>query len=754
MGKIENNNAVKLGFLNRFILGAESLTLKDNGIYLGDQFVEYPKPLLKLQYKRGFVFDKLVWGEVSYRLVKDNELRLVFSDLESDRLQYWAPIYKEYFNQLVDTSENFESYILSFKRYIRGSHKEEWIKRLSALKNKLSLRDEYVSLGFDINKIRNTLLEFLSDPVDFVEKKNNLFTKKELNSAHYLLENLEEHPLTAKQRDACVHDEDNILVIAGAGTGKTSAMVAKAAYLVQRGFARPEEILMLAYGKDARQELEERVYELDYLNGVVIRTFHSLGKEIIGRYENRATDVSVLASDDAQYVKFIDNQVEQMVNEPSLVNAIQSFFSEYLYPQPNDLEFKTHGEYLQHVRDNEIRDLAGNLVKSFEELKISNYLFKNGIRFEYEREYPYPVSAPGRNVYRPDYYLPDLDVYIEHFGINEYGETRPGIDTDKYNKDKEWKIKVHQECGTKLIQTFSYQSKQGLENILERELKEHCKLINIDFEDLLDPVTTNNLFSKLKDLGAYKNFSKLIAGFLTLFKCSPYDIENLPIPETNQYNKSRIRLFHLIFKWLYERYCSVLAADKTIDFADMIRDAEKIVRSEDFHEKTKSKYRFRYIMVDEFQDISPIRASLIEALREAGTSCALFCVGDDWQAIYRFTGSDVSLTTSFAERFGKTYRVTLDKSFRFNNRIESVASGFVQENDNQIRKDLITHTISNKTEVHVVRGSKEEVLRDIFSQITDESGSGTSVLVLSRFRESLNNVAEIKKEFRKLKIKL
>lgn len=753
MGKIENNEIVELGFFNRLILGEKSLSFGDNGICLGDKLIEYPKPLLKIQYKKGLLFDKLVWGEVSYRYFRNNELRLLFSDLESDRLQYWAPIYSEYFNQLVHTSEKFENYILLFNRYIRGTNTDDWLERLSTAEKLLALKEEYVLLGFDINEIRDTFLAFISDPDTFVADKNKLFIKSELNSTHHLFDNLEEHPLTERQREACVYDEDNVLVIAGAGTGKTSTMVAKAAYLVQQGYARPEEILMLAYGKDARQELEERVYELDYLNGVVVRTFHSLGKEIIGRYERRATNVSVLASDDAQYVKFIDNQVEQMANEPSLKDALQSFFSEYQYPQPNELEFKSHGEYLQYLKDNEIRDLAGNLVKSFEELRISNYLFKNGIHFEYECEYPYPVSSPGRNVYKPDYYLPDLDVYIEHFGINESGGTRPGIDKDRYNRDKEWKIKVHQEWDTKLIQTFSYQSKLGLENILERELKEHCKLNDIDLEDLLVPVTTNNLFSTVKELGAYKNFSKLIAGFLTLFKGSPYDIDNLPIPETNQYNKTRISLFYLIFKWVYERYSSVLTANKAIDFADMIRDAEKIVRSNDFHEKTQSKYKFRYILVDEFQDISPIRASLIKALRDVGSNCALFCVGDDWQAIYRFTGSDISLTTKYSEHFGKTYPVTLDKSFRFNNRIESVASGFVQANEYQLRKDLITHTQSARTEVHINQGHKQEVLRDIFAKITAESELGASVLVLSRFKESLKDVTAIKNGFPKLKIK-
>lgn len=750
---MENSKTVKLDFLNRLFFGKGSLSVWTDGICLDADFHEFPSPLQQAELKQGVLIDRIAWGTECFRLIRNEKLRQAFASIESDRVSYWLPRYLEHFNQLVEVSMKFENYISTFNRYIRESHKTDFLKRLESSSRQLTMMAEYSALGFDTSNISETFISFVSNPSEFVAERNNKFLVKELTSIQYLFEDLESHPLTERQREACVYDEDNVLVIAGAGTGKTSTMRAKAAYLVHQGFVRPEEILMLAYGNKAREELEERVYELDYLKGVKIRTFHSLGKEIIGQYEGRATNVSVLASDSAQYSKFIDNQLNKMISESVLYSALTSFFSEYQYPQSNDLEFKTHGEYLAYLKNNEIRDLSGNSVKSFEELRISNYLFRNGISFEYEREYPFPVSDPGRNVYKPDYYLPDLDVFIEHFGINETGETRPGIDKAKYNKDREWKINVHKKCDTKLIQTFSYQSKTGLESALEAELKKHCELNSIDFESILAPVTSESLLNQLKELGTFKNFSKLLANFLTLFKNSSYSIDGIPYSGKNLYDKTRQKVFHVIFKWVYERYCSVLGANKSIDFADMIREAEKMVCSDDFHDVTESQYRFRYIMVDEFQDISPVRADLIKALRAVGSNCSLFCVGDDWQAIYRFTGSDVSLTTEFSKHFGKTHQVILDKTFRFNNRIECVASRFVQENDHQLKKELMTHEISNKTEVRVIRGYKEEVLRNLLGQLVVESKPGTSVLVLSRFKESLKSVSPVEKEFPGLRIR-
>jgi len=753
---MNKKNTVNLGFFNRLLTGVKSISIVHNGISLGCDLIEYPKPLYNLEFKSGYLIDRLIVGERCIRLLRNNAIRIVFNDIDGCRCRYWSPIYEEYYNNLVDTSIKFSDYISKLNRYIRCSYKNEYVERLDESKKLLDLNDSFISLGFDVSRIKPEMKDFISDADKFVKENNKKFIKEAISSNKKLFDRLEAHPLTDHQREACVYDEDNVLVIAGAGTGKTSTMVAKAAYLVQQGLAKPEEILMLAFGKDASGELEERVSDLGYLSGSVIRTFHSLGKEIIGCYDNRATSVSVLASDGAQYVKFIDKQLEEMTREPSLAKTLKSFFLEYQYPQSNNLEFKTHSEYLEFVKNNEIRDLTGNLVKSFEELNISNYLFKNGIRFEYESEYPHSVSAPGRNVYRPDYYLPDLEVYIEHFGINEKGETRPGVDREKYNKDRDWKIRVHQENGTALIQTFSYQSnqsKKGLEKALERELRDYCIQNDIDFDGILNPVTTKNLFSRLIELGIYKNFSILLSNYLTLFKGSIYTIDNLPVTDVSKYNKTRIGLFHVIFKWVYERYGSVLNANNTMDFADMIRSAAEILNRDDFHARTESKYKFRYIMVDEFQDISPIRANLVKALRGIGNNCALFCVGDDWQAIYRFTGSDISLTTNFAENFGETHTSFLDKTFRFNNRIENVASKFVQENDKQIQKTLVTHTKSNKAEVNIVRGSRDDVLREILEKITLESISGTSVIVLSRFKESLKNVKIIKNEFPKLLIK-
>ena len=94
---------------------------------------------------------------------------------------------------------------------------------------------------------------------------------------------------------------------------------------------------------------------------------------------------------------------------------------------------------------------------------------------------------------------------------------------------------------------------------------------------------------------------------------------------------------------------------------------------------------------------------LVKALKKSVSECSLFCVGDDWQSIYRFTGSDIRFTTEFKKKFGSTKIIKLDKTFRFNNSICDIASRFILENSAQIKKSLTTHATVKHPAVSLLR---------------------------------------------------
>ncbi len=132
--------------------------------------------------------------------------------------------------------------------------------------------------------------------------------------------------------------------------------------------------------------------------------------------------------------------------------------------------------------------------------------------------------------------------------------------------------------------------------------------------------------------------------------------------------------FLAVFRPIFERYQDTLAASREIDFHDMINRATDLV------EEGRYRSPFSYILVDEFQDISPSRARLLKALLDSSPGSQLFAVGDDWQAIYRFGGSDISVMRDFGDHFGTIERVDLATTFRCADRIATVATDFLLRN--------------------------------------------------------------------------
>lgn len=91
---------------------------------------------------------------------------------------------------------------------------------------------------------------------------------------------IESSPLNESQCRAVINGEENILVLAGAGSGKTSVLVARAGWLLRRQLAQPDQILLLAFGRKAAQEMNERLSSR--LNSdIMAKTFHALALSII-----------------------------------------------------------------------------------------------------------------------------------------------------------------------------------------------------------------------------------------------------------------------------------------------------------------------------------------------------------------------------------------------------------------------------------------------------------------------------------------
>jgi len=593
--------------------------------------------------------------------------------------------------------------------------------------------------------------KFIQDSENLVREANAYFVENALSTYKQFFDTVERKPLTIPQRRSCVIVEDNNLVLAGAGTGKTSTMIGRAGYLLASNQAMPDELLMLAYARKAAEEMQERMDKrlrpLLTSGTPTIKTFHALGLEIIGKVEGRRPSLSKLAEDSHAFARFIDEQLGILLSDAFYSSKIVRFFTSYLYPYRNPFDFDSMQEYNEYIRQHEVRTLQGEVVKSYEECEIANFLLQHGVTYKYEEPYVIDTAGPDHRQYKPDFFLPDHNIYIEHFALNKAGDPPEYLDQTRYLDGIKWKRELHNLHKTTLIETYSHLKREGrLQTVLTETLTEAgVKLVRRPDQELL---------TDLSEKGVISNFAKLIQDFVILFKQSYLAWQELWEKAKGHIDAERMHSLLEIFKPIYESYQKYLQERKEIDFADMIAKAIEHVEAGKFDSP------YTHILVDEFQDISDSRARLLTALKHQRPECVLFAVGDDWQSIYRFTGSDIGLTKYFEKSFGASAVTALDTTFRFNNMIGAVSSSFVLKNPEQISKTISSHSKVQEAAVSLIRVLEPEqgvqlALNAIDKTVRSKRGQKASVMILARYNFQITPEAlsrTILRNFRELDI--
>ncbi|MFW8632091.1 UvrD-helicase domain-containing protein [Vibrio natriegens] len=573
----------------------------------------------------------------------------------------------------------------------------------------------------------------------------------------YFFDEIEKNPLTDKQRIACVTNDDHNLVIAGAGTGKTATLVGKAGYLIEANIAKAENILMLAFGNKAAAEMNERINDRipHSANQLKASTFHALGNDILAKYHGAKRSITSFTEQPHQFTKFIDETLTDLAEQDVLFkSSLVNYFSSLSTPGKSDLDFDSIEEYNEFLSSCRLITLNNEWVKSVGELRIANYLALNGIKYEYESDYKFNTRSVDRRQYQPDFYLPDVDLYIEYLGLDENNNTAPYIDRDEYLDSLEWKRELHTSKGTRMLELYTYQLQRGqLQSALEKAMEE--------YDVVTEPVEVDTLFKRLKadNESQWQGFIDLLQRFLGLFKEGQFDIETVRNEcRSGGYDIERTEAFLSIFEPVLTIYQEHLAHTNCIDFSDMISEATDIVKNGRFY------HSYTHILVDEFQDISGGRFKLLKALLGSKPNVRLFAVGDDWQSIYRFNGADLALFTKFSEVFTPATAVPLDKTFRFNDKIHEVSSRFVMSNPAQIEKKITTHELLDAPAIRLVDIKKDmESLKSVTSikerknqaywvalqralatlnRSADRKGKTESVLIIGRFRQE--NTSQLK----------
>jgi DNA helicase-4 len=594
--------------------------------------------------------------------------------------------------------------------------------------------------------------EHSQNPI-FRDERNSRYKARELELCDALLSDIDGgKSLDPQQRDAIVTDEYSNLVIAGAGSGKTSVVVGKVKYLVERWHVGPSEILVTSFTRASVEDLKSRI-EASGIEGVSARTFHSLGLRELG-------DVAV-AQENALQNHVTSYLSKKLVTHPDQATAFLEFFAMWGLVPGDSPDCKEAETRMQLLKAQDMRTLKGMVqetsgqsgmdtllgerVKSIEELMIANFLFLNGVAYEYEKPYDHEIPAEladkDRRAYQPDFYLTDYGIWLEHFGIDEHGRVpwmKTPVEEQAYIDGMKWKREVHAACGTKLIESYSWWNKdQDLLNRLDALLRANGVTFTIDAER--NAAMCGDL---LRDERLFRSISQLISTFISLVKSSNRSAPEVDdkARETYKGNGAMWHRYDLFtrFAWpIMESYQKSLASGvkPRVDFDDMINRAAETIRTKGYSEQ------YRYIIVDEYQDISLSRFGLLSAIRDA-TGAKLMCVGDDWQAIYRFAGSDVTLFTNFGKLVGFYEEMRIERTYRNSQALVDVASRFILKNHDQMRKNVRSMApAQSRPPVAVVSLSDQKAaFRFALNDLLTSPNGGGEIKVLGRNRHDLERI--------------
>lgn len=597
---------------------------------------------------------------------------------------------------------------------------------------------------------------YLSLPT-LIKEWNNLFVESELVKHKVLFDNIDGKSLDDQQRRAVVVDEQSNLVLAGAGSGKTLTISGKVKYLVETKNIDPNEILLISFTKKAAGEMKERITQKLHI-GVEVKTFHALGLDIIRHTYEEKYDVTK-----SGYLKnFVEEYFKKYAySDKRQMQNIITFFSYYLNIPKDWEEFDSFGECIEHHKNSDFETLKskvenvktevlntaaelkvnkialqGETVKSIEEVIIANFLYLNGVKYEYEKNYPYETNEKYKKTYQPDFYLNDYNIYIEHFGITKDYKAPwlPPVEETKYIEGIYWKRNLHKANKTKLIETYSYYNREG---ILLSELEKKLKKIGVKLVDADYSAIYKKVFNDTEDK-YFSEFIKLVSTFIKLFKSNGYNANSF----VRLYQKAeqqrtvflieRCKLFLSVVYPVFIDYQESLKSTNQIDFDDMI------ILATDSIKQGRGVYNYKYIIIDEYQDISLSRFNLIKEIKKR-TNAKVLCVGDDWQSIYRFTGSDLTLFTDFEKYLGYYELLRIEKTYRNSQELIDIAGKFVMQNQRQYKKNLISDK-HNSNPLRIIGYSTDLIptVTKVINQIVEKFGPEADIAILGRNNLDIN----------------
>ena len=553
---------------------------------------------------------------------------------------------------------------------------------------------------------------------------NEHFVESQLNGCARYFDTVLSYPLDQQQRESVVSLEDNVLVISSAGSGKTMTTVGKVRYLIDVQKVSPEKILLITFTRKAAESLSERLGE----KKLKCRTFHKLALDIISEATGEKPTITAPDFSAQVYHKLFQEN-------PGFKAAIADYIIRSRYTMRDQYEYISMQDYMQDRQKYGIqaffKDMDGRPVfcKSDEESQICDFLGSRGIKFRYEEKYEINTVDADYRQYCPDFsiYIEGQNgkvrrVYLEHFAINEKGRCPAFFsvaDEEKYKQGIQWKRQLHRQNGTTLLETTSADFHNGMVFL---DLARKLLRLGAVFSEATQQSVSRELARQ------EENILAMLTSFNFLLKSRNRTMED--IKRQVGRGPDAITVNDIIAPFV-ETYQQMEQANNEVDFTDAIIRATDLCNN-------GHRPDFDYILVDEFQDISMDRYRFLQSLRRQAPLTKLFCVGDDWQSIYRFAGSDMALFKQFEKYFGYTKKCLMETTYRFGEPAISKSSNFILANPEQAVKNVHSFNLGAETKLDFLATNGREGVLEAVKNLADQVPSDKEILLLGRYGFDVN----------------
>ena len=572
--------------------------------------------------------------------------------------------------------------------------------------------------------------------------------------------------LNENQRLAVVSEDARILVLAGAGSGKTKTLIQKIIYLIEEKGVSPSQILAITFTKNAANEMLDRMifsadqtetyknivfdkdlsnkekdkqrivwqHKFKWIEGLAMKTFHSfcygvLRTHGVNEFDNRfkiinedkseGEDISSRIAPETIY-EVMSKLLIEKCNDTSYLLSLKRYVLDYLVDQVHlDVFTKKLNSYKEGKY---FTTLDGTKVRSKSEQFIADWFYRHNIKYEYE-----PVLNVKDFDFTPDFYIPDANMYIEHISDKSFPM-----------KNKEEQFEKGNLLYVKTYDSMTLDSSL-FNHTLDKIVKGRLPHNYIENRNLNYREEFNSYFDKIKE------FIRQVIRIMGMIKVENIDLQ-VVASKSKEDKHERVRVFYELALPLINEYLHYCTNKSYLDFNDLISTCTSLFKNqEDITHRYKETYK--YILIDEFQDVNNLQVELVKLLLTDETQ--LFCVGDDWQSIYGFRGSNVSYIIEFEKHFPNSKLIKLNLNYRSSDNIVGASNEVIKHNKFKVEKDVYASKRSEHKIVIYAGNTIEENIQFCIDKVrelqTEEDYGPDDILFLYKRNKMFSNSYEIEK---------